>query len=652
MRNTPSIPGRHLRWLVGLCCLIALGLSAPADLWGRAGGGGGYSGGGGGYSGGSSSYSSSSYGGSGGGGEIPNVKLSPRTTAILLSIIGVVVLLKGYEVYREVNDPSYVEGGGTQTSPPLPDQVLSEIQAVDPSFDADAFREDFKGAFVAVQEAWMGQDMAPVKHFVTDGISEKFSVQFRQQRMQGYREQLDRIKVRQVQLARFESNGLFDMLSVQVDASLVDQRVSAETGKHISGGSSPEAFTEYWSFVRRRGAQSDHKRGSLLAGACPNCGSPVVLNQYGHCQSCEGLVRGGSYDWVLSEITQASEWRDSVPAAVVAAAETYRQRHDRSFSAQQVEDRASVIFARKELADSSGQLDALREMATPAFCESYRGHTEARFRGDISIGSLDLLGIVADEEAHFALLEVRWSGRLFARAKGGDISAGEDWRRSRSLMVLSRRPGVQSNVDTALQSAHCPSCGAAEEDLTVDACPFCSAVTNTGQYDWVLAEFGLHRSGKSRKWRQRLASAQKSAAAEVPVWGLAGAGSEKQNRSQLSRSECLMWAIGVWAQDGELDPQERQAIEQLAGKNQIRPQLVEGWISEALAAELERPETSDPHVATTWLKQMIDVLLADGRVVPAERALLSQLADNLKLSSDELGLMIRKQSSGHAGESR
>ena len=79
----------------------------------------------------------------------------------------------------------------------------------------------------------MAQDMATVRHFVSDGIDEKFAVQFREQQRLGYREQLDEISVRNVWLARFDSDGLFEVLTVKVTASMVDQRVSLKTGAKV-----------------------------------------------------------------------------------------------------------------------------------------------------------------------------------------------------------------------------------------------------------------------------------------------------------------------------------------------------------------------------------------------------------------------------------
>lgn len=524
------------------------------------------------------------------------------------------------------------------------ERVLKQIATADPTFDETIFLRHFRDAFVAIQTAWTQQDMSAVKHFVTDGLCEKFSVQFREQQLQRYHEQLDQITIADTLLAHFESQGPFDVLTVQVRASMIDRRISS-LGNHIGGNSTPESFTEFWSFVRRRAARGQPNRGSLAAGQCPNCGAVLKLTQFGKCIYCDSLVRSGWYDWVLSEITQTCEWIYALRPSVKTNRSWYRLQHDASFSAQHLEDRAAVIFARKVMADLLGDLAPLRKMAAETFCAACQSHQQPTLRGDCSIGSLHLLGVLAEPEKHYALVEVCWSGRLFDRATIHQLHTGKDWKRFRSLMVLSRQAGVCSNIETALQSAHCPSCGAAEEDLTVDACPACNAVTNTGRYDWVLAEFTAADSSIARKLREHL-SAQKQHASppnSLTETETVVVAETKSLQHVICDTDCLIWAIGVVTNNGILTATTRQTLAQLANKNRIQADLVAGWIEDALAGRLERLEPGDSAVTEAWLKQMISLAIVDGQLEGHERALLSELAATLQLSHYDLDLVIKKQ---------
>ena len=246
--------------------LLVLCLVCASDAWGRAGGGGG---------GGSSSSSGSSFSSGSSSGSGP---FSPAGVFFISGLVFFTWLVKKYED-RQRNR--------------LHPRAFDQVRESDPNFVLATFLKDFRSAFVAIQKAWVAQDMATVRHFVSDGIDEKFAVQFREQQRLGYREQHDWLWVQYVGLARFDSDGLFEVLTVKVTASLVERRVSLKTGNMVGDSWTAEPFTEYWSLVRRLGTQTRQAGGRLLAGSCPNCGRPLQLNRLGSCLACDSLVRSG-----------------------------------------------------------------------------------------------------------------------------------------------------------------------------------------------------------------------------------------------------------------------------------------------------------------------------------------------------------------------
>ena len=77
--------------------------------------------------------------------------------------------------------------------------------------------------------------------------------------------------------------------------------------------------------------------GGLLEGNCPNCGAAVgQLNQSAVCEHCEAVLRSGQFDWVLVEITQASEYVPGVDSMI--AGETQVQAIDPDFTVTHLED--------------------------------------------------------------------------------------------------------------------------------------------------------------------------------------------------------------------------------------------------------------------------------------------------------------------------
>ena len=464
----------HRRWLsYGKCCAVWLVFAAcllvPLTLWARAGGGQGYSGGG---SGGS--------GGSGDGGDIAYlvyllIRLCIEYPWIGLPLVCLIALfffwasLQTNEAYKG----NVIRRAVSQTSNERGRQALAELQAEDPAFDEAAFCNRVRQAFLQVQQAWTGQDMTPAAAFVSDGVFERFSLQFAEQRDFGYRNQLDNLQVREVGLREIDHDQAFQILTVGIRAQGDDYRVSLADGKRLAKGDTSEEFVEFWTFLRRRDQQTTGRPG-LIEGRCPNCGANVQINQLAQCPACKSQLRSGDHDWTLTEITQESAWHD-VEAGRAVGVDQYRTERDPEFSIPHLEDRASVIFWRRAMADRLGSVEPLMKMALPEFCDQYRQQLQVTvqgrvYPGECAVGAVMLLGVLPGDSFDRAIVQVRWAAqRLAARENEPPRPLGEVSLK-RSLFVLTRRKGVKSALGHALASAHCPQCGAPEKNLTASAC--------------------------------------------------------------------------------------------------------------------------------------------------------------------------------------
>jgi predicted lipid-binding transport protein (Tim44 family) len=160
----------------------------------------------------------------------------------------------------------------------------AQVRAAEPSFDFEVFLKRFEVAFTQIQNSWQDQDMQTVRHFVSDGVFERFSLQIEEQRQFGYRDQISDLTIDSRDLAEFTQDDAFDILTVVVTATAVDFRVSIDTGQYVSGNRDPDTFTELWTFVRRRGT-AERSGNGLIEGNCPNCGSSIELNQADQCGS-------------------------------------------------------------------------------------------------------------------------------------------------------------------------------------------------------------------------------------------------------------------------------------------------------------------------------------------------------------------------------
>jgi hypothetical protein len=154
----------------------------------------------------------------------------------------------------------------------------------------------------------------------------------------------------------------------------------------------------------------------LIEGNCPNCGAGVAINQNVNCPHCKAMLKNGEYDWVLTEITQATEFQRHQQRDVPGLAAL--QARDHNAIAADLEDRASVMFWRLNLADRDGSIDPIRKIAEPAYAEKYAVRFAPNEHGirhcymDCGVGSVTLSAVRVGKSAadnDHALIEVRWS---------------------------------------------------------------------------------------------------------------------------------------------------------------------------------------------------------------------------------------------------
>ena len=624
------------RVLLLLTSMLAV-LFIATDAWARAGGGGGYSGGGGG-SGGS--------GGGGGGGEIifqlirlliylcryqPIIGI-PLTIAI---IVGAVYFSRaGMQKGQGAYQGRVIRRANTQRENQLVERGISRISESDPKFSLSSFSDRASGAFIKIQDAWSQQDLQSIRSFVSDGIYERFKLQITEQKDLGYRNVMENVRTEMVTACRVVCYEPFDEITLRIEASATDYRVGLADNREISGYRRDESFAEYWSFIRRRGAISFDGDG-LLEGFCPNCGDEIGINQSAKCTTCGSLLRSGQYDWVLSEITQACEWpppHDGLPPG----AHEYREKFDPTFNAQHLEDRASVIFWRKCMADRTGSVDPLRKCALPDFCDSYSAElvggdsNDRTYIGDCAVGAVDAIGVLHNKPFDNVLVVVHWSGREFHHGKQRWATPHSSSRRH--LFVLSRKAGVRSSDDYAISSLHCPSCGAPESDLASNNCDYCGATLGDGSMDWSLSAI---YSINDTTAQQLIAEAKRR---EGDYY------SEAEVIDIDPRGAALMaWSVKMALSNHELDAKEEKIIRRTAKGLQMKDEQIDEMIAAAKAEELEVPQPRDAKEGSRWLTEMIDIALSDGRVDRSEATLLRQAGEQFGLSKADVNLLFNRR---------
>jgi predicted lipid-binding transport protein (Tim44 family)/uncharacterized tellurite resistance protein B-like protein len=516
-------------------------------------------------------------------------------------------------------------------------QAMARLMADDPDFNQGAFLGRVRDAFIHLQDAWCKQDLSPVRHFVSDAVYERFSLQIAEMQQRGVRNVMENVRVIDSEIAQVDADASFHTITVRLQASAKDYEVDAN-GKVVFGSTSSDFFSEYWTFLRRPGAKSSAS-GGLMEGNCPNCGAALELNEAAQCQFCGAKVRSGQYDWVLSEITQASEWR---PAAheTVPGFDSIRAA-DPGFSLQGLEDRASVMFWRHIAAWQAGDTAPLRKMARDSCCEELAREIRPDEHGarlvptEAAVGSVSTIGILCDEPMDQALVEVRWSCGQDKLMPDGTRRPFASAGFHLSYFILSRDHGVPTDDETSLSSAHCPGCGAPTSNSAADACEYCGTVLNQGDRDWVLDAIRPRQDRTVMELRTRLRSLPTPNAPTEPNAPVAAA-------APLRGAELTAWIAYVMLVDGEVDPKEEQLLRTFAGNHGVGEQQLAQIIEAAKQGQLEVCVPNDLAEARQWLEAMAEMALADGFIAKEEQDAMIALGQHLQLTKYDVMTTIAK----------
>ena len=189
---------------------------------------------------------------------------------------------------------AYQDNAIRRAAPLIDQQQLSDTVALirqhDPNFSAQAFCQRVGTAFLKIQQAWTAQNLSTVRAFISDGVYERFSLQFAEQRDKGYRDVMENVSVQEARIADVQQAGVFDEVAVRITAAAADYRASLADGGFLSGSRNVQPFVEIWSFLRKRGAITDTSKSGLIEGNCPNCGGTDRDERVGQLPAMQGLA--------------------------------------------------------------------------------------------------------------------------------------------------------------------------------------------------------------------------------------------------------------------------------------------------------------------------------------------------------------------------
>ena len=300
---------------VALLVLLVVALVVPTMALARAGGGHtsnpGRSGG----------MSSRSSGGSSGGGIPGGLLLIPFVgnngggggvgcCGFLIFIVIVIIVLVVINNMRKGGGPGPGAGAGGMPSsidaPPSGPVAFDELRANDPNFSEQAFYGRVNEMFLAIQKAWEARNMEPARRFLAEQQFQVLADGIGEYVRNGQINKLDSIHIDHVDPVSVSREGDSDYVKVMITATVIDYTVDERTGQIVNpgvlgDGKTPKTFDEYWTLVRKVGAQT---KSDATIKKCPNCGGPVTDGNYVKCAYCGTMMNDPALDWVLLRIEQ------------------------------------------------------------------------------------------------------------------------------------------------------------------------------------------------------------------------------------------------------------------------------------------------------------------------------------------------------------
>ena len=175
-----------------------------------------------------------------------------------------------------------------------------QFLALNPAFHWERLVARIGHIFIELQGAWSDLKWERARPFVSDSLFQMLNYWISEYQRQHLRNVLEEVRIDKIDPVKVTLDAFHDALTFRIFASMLDYTIDDKGAVVCGDKSSPRRFSEYWTFIRRRGVKETDKGDEN----CPNCGAALKINMAGVCAYCNGKVTSGEFDWVLSRIEQ------------------------------------------------------------------------------------------------------------------------------------------------------------------------------------------------------------------------------------------------------------------------------------------------------------------------------------------------------------
>lgn len=348
-------------------------------------------------------------------------------------------------------------------------------------------------SFLAIQDAWQKKDLRHVRKWLSDGMYQRFTAQFKMMNALSQINTLNNIHINSIQVNSLNEDGCYKTAEIAISFTLDDKFVSNRFPQ-LNEFYPADTDTEYWTFIKRTDAQN---KDIYDNNNCPNCGAALELEggEVNRCANCNTLINSATYDWVLCEVTQDEEYSDGLTLSGDPVLKQLMQ-HDPLFSVQRMEDIASNIFMQiMEVFTGSDEKRLSRFADAPiAQLILQQKHTTKPFIFDrLYLNAVTLSGYAVENDLAKLYFDLYATYRR-VNIEGRLQMIDNECITVHYRMELSRSKDFSGKPNDTAFSYECSSCGAPFTDTTNDCCGYCGAPILDKKRDWVLTGFTLYET--------------------------------------------------------------------------------------------------------------------------------------------------------------
>ena len=499
---------------------------------------------------------------------------------------------------------------------------LEKIKDLDPNFDIANIITRVEQAFYIIKQAWSEHNMASARAFISDGVYQRYRIQFTIQKAHQRHLKLDKILIHDCELVGIEADKHFETLHFKITSRAKQHTINTNSPLPHQELTPFTNTTEYWTYIRLPGVKTRTKPG-LIEGVCPNCGAVLILSKFEQCQNCHSLVTSGEYDWILAKITREEEWRFQNAKRQIKGVAEY-QVVDPMFNLPIIEDRVSVIFWRLQKAWLTQNTSLIRAIAHPDYTAQFAQKELNNYYFDnIELGLCEVNNIAFGDPFDQVQVLIKWKAtKCFLSEKKNPVNGYYA-----HYLTMIRKTGVTSDIKKGLHSLHCFSCGAPQSESNLESCEYCHTPFNQGDANWVLKDFSPRLN--------RIMDLEGKSFEIEPKQG-------KVTDRIFDPTSLLSGLVMILFADGKVDPKEQALLNEFVKNRRIPQHVLRDILLAQQHGELKMLTPDETLDASAWLVKMIEMCLIDGEVSKKERQLLIHFGKHFNILAIDIDLKIKQ----------